>query len=130
MKLVPELLCRDIETTKTFYIKKLGFEVKYERSYEFFAYFTRDGVDIMAEEFDSQERHWITGDLEVPFGRGVNFQFEVNDVEELYKRVKELSPGSIYLDLETKSYECAGVLISQVQFLVQGPDGYLFRFCS
>lgn len=130
MKVVPELLCSDIEATKDFYCRILGFEVAHERPEERFAYFTRDGVDIMAEEFDTPGRHWITGELEAPFGRGVNFQWDVKNIERLYQQVQELSPDSVYMEIETKTYQCGDKLISQRQFLVQDLDGYLFRFCE
>ena len=128
--MVPELLCSDIEATKNFYCRVLGFEVAYERPEERFVYFTKDGVDIMAEEFGAPGRHWITGDLEAPFGRGVNFQWEVKDIERLYERVKKHSPDSLYMEIETKTYQCGEKLAFQRQFLVQDLDGYLFRFCE
>jgi catechol 2,3-dioxygenase-like lactoylglutathione lyase family enzyme len=130
VKVVPELLCRDIEATTDFYCRIFGFEVVHERPEERFAYFTKDGVDIMAEQFDAPGRHWITGNLEPPFGRGVNFQWEVRDIGNLYQRVRSLSPDSIYMAIETKTYECGENSVSQRQFLVQDLDGYLFRFCE
>lgn len=130
MKLVPELLCRKIEVTKKFYTGVLGFSIRYERPEERFAYFSRDCVDIMVEEFEVPGRHWITGELELPFGRGINFQWEVKDIKSLYEHVKATSPNSIYMDIETKTYDCGGKMVAQTQFLVQDPDGYLFRFCN
>lgn len=75
-------------------------------------------------------KRWITGDLELPFGRGVNFQWEMQDSEGIYQRVKALKPESIYLELESKSYLCGDKTIEQDQFIVQDPNGYLFRFCK
>ena len=105
MKVVPELLCSDIEVTKKFYAEVLGFSVSHERPAERFAYFSRDGVDIMAEEYEAPGRHWITGAMEKPFGRGVNFQWEVSDVAALFEHVRKTSPDSIYMDIETKTYD-------------------------
>ena len=56
--------------------------------------------------------------------------WEVSDTESFYQRVKELSVESIYLHLEHASYECGGRTITQKQFIVQDPHGYLFRFCD
>ena len=130
LKLVPEIYCTDIEATKNFYLKIFGFEIKYERPQERFIRFTLNGVDIMAESLSGDERRWITGEMEKPFGRGINFQWNVQDIDEMYSRIKEKSPESIYLEIETKSYQCGDEAIVQKQFIAQDPDGYLFRFCS
>ena len=128
-KLVPELYCSDIELTKKFYVEVFGFKVKYQRVEDRFVYFTLNSVDIMAEEL-SAGRRWLTGKMEKPFGRGINFQWDVSGIEELYARVKAMAPSSIYLEIETKPYQCADKVTIQKQFMVQDPDGYLFRFCS
>ena len=130
LQLVPELYCTDINITKSFYTSILGFNIKYERPEEKFIYLSLDGISIMFEGVSGNSRHWLTGKLERPFGRGVNFQWDVIDVDALYKRVKKLSPNSIYLDLEIKSYRINNKTAIQKQFIVQDPDGYLFRFCS
>ena len=128
-KLVPELYCEDIEVTKKFYVDVFGFEVKYERVEEEFVYFTLNNVDIMAEGINGVGRRWLTGKMEKPFGRGVNFQWDVSEIDELYSRVKASVPDSIFLEMETKEYQCADQVAVQKQFIVQDPDGYLFRFC-
>lgn len=130
MKLIPELLCTNLSKTKIFYVDLLGFTVKYERLKEKFIFFTREGIDLMIEEATGPGRRWITGELKQPFGRGINFQCEIVDVKGFFDRVKALSPESIYLDLEQKSYQCDSKFVEQTQFIVQDPDGYLFRFCS
>ncbi|WP_373937279.1 VOC family protein [Vibrio kanaloae] len=112
LRVVPELYCFDINVSKSFFVDVLGFEVKYERPDEEFAYLTLDG------------------DLELPLGRGVNFQWDVIDIESLYQRVNESAADSIYLALESKSYQCGDSIATQKQFIVQTPDGYLFRFCQ
>jgi catechol 2,3-dioxygenase-like lactoylglutathione lyase family enzyme len=130
LKLIPELYCSDIDVTKQFYVEIFGFEIKYERQEEQFARFTLDGVDIMVECISCEGRRWLTGEIERPFGRGVNFQWDVAELEKLYSRVKDTAPDSIYLELETRSYQCGTEVIIQKQFIAQDPDGYLFRFCS
>jgi len=49
-----------------------GFEIKYERVEDQFAYFTLDGLDIMVEGINGIGRHWLTSKMEKPFGKGVN----------------------------------------------------------
>lgn len=130
LRVVPELYCFDINVSKSFFVDVLGFEVKYERPGEEFAYLTLDGVDVMLEGIAGKSRKWLSGDLELPLGRGVNFQWDVIDIESLYQRVNESAADSIYLALESKSYQCGDSIATQKQFIVQTPDGYLFRFCQ
>lgn len=130
LRVVPELYCLDIEVSKSFFVEVLGFSVKYERPEEAFAYLTLDGVDVMLEGLNGDSRKWITDKLEVPFGRGVNFQWDVSDIDTLYQQVSDQSKVSIYLTLESKSYSCDDRVVIQKQFIVQTPDGYLFRFCQ
>lgn len=129
LKLIPELYCSDIIVSKKFYLDVLGFKIAYERLEENFIYFTLDGVDIMIEEVSQTQRRWLTGELIKPFGRGVNFQWDVLDINKIYDRVVSLAPNSIYLDIEVESYQCDEEEVIQKQFIVQDPDGYLFRFC-
>jgi len=129
LKLVPELYCADIEITKQFYTDVLGFNIKYQRIAEQFIYFTLDGVDIMVEGINGVGRRWLTAKMEKPYGRGINLQWDVTDIDSLYKRVKAVDASAIYLDLEIKQYQCGDSIASQKQFVVQDPDGYLFRFC-
>ena len=129
MKLVPELYCDDIEATKKFYVEIFGFKIKYERPAEQFVYFTLDDVDIMVEGINGLGRRWLTGDMQKPYGRGINFQWDVKDIDALYSRIKAIAPDSIFLEMETQEYQCADVVAVQKQFVAQDPDGYLFRFC-
>jgi catechol 2,3-dioxygenase-like lactoylglutathione lyase family enzyme len=119
----------DIDVTRSFYVDVFGFEIKYERMEEGFARFTLDGNDIMVECLVGKERRWIIGEMERPFGRGVNFQWDVLDIEKIYSRVKATAPEAIYLDMEMKSYQSGNTVSTQKQFIAQDPDGYLFRFC-
>ena len=128
-KLVPELYCDDIEATRKFYVEVFGFEIKYERLEEKFIYFTLNEVDIMVESINGEGRRWFTGKMDKPYGRGVNFQWDVSEIDDLYARVIASAPDSIYLEMETKEYQCEDEVIIQKQFIAQDPDGYLFRFC-
>lgn len=130
LRVVPELYCFDINMSKSYFINVLGFSIKYERQEEKFAYLTLDGVDVMLEGIHGNSRKWVSGQFEAPLGRGVNFQWDVKSIELLYRRVCEKAPDSIFLNLESKTYKCGGVLVTQKQFIAQTPDGYLFRFCQ
>src|SRR4051812_33368173 len=49
-RLVPELICADIERSVRFYTGVLGFHVRYARPEERFAYLEREGAEIMLEQ--------------------------------------------------------------------------------
>jgi catechol 2,3-dioxygenase-like lactoylglutathione lyase family enzyme len=126
-RLVPELYCSDIEETLRFYTAVLGFKVLYARPEDRFAYLDRDGAEIMVEQ--SVSRAWIPAPLEQPYGRGVNFQIEVTDVDALYEGVQG-SGATIFLTMEEKWYRRDDVAVGNRQFIVQDPDGYLLRFAQ
>ena len=78
----------------------------------------------MIEEINN---HWWTGELEHPFGRGINFQIEVSDVSVLVKRLEE-SEISLFCPLNESWYRVRDTEIGEIAFLVKDPDGYLLRF--
>lgn len=71
--------------------------------------------------------HWNTGKLEYPFGRGINFEMSVSDIDSIYNRVME-SGGKLFIEMETVTYRTGESEQVQKQFLVMDPDGYLLRF--
>src|SRR5262245_869803 len=124
--LVPELYVKDINRTRGFYVELLGFEVLYERPEDKFIYTQRGNAQMMFEEL-GVSREWIAGDLVYPYGRGINFQVEVESADELYKRV-EAERIKPFLPLEDRWYRKDDVYIGNRQFIIQDPDGYLLRF--
>jgi catechol 2,3-dioxygenase-like lactoylglutathione lyase family enzyme len=126
-KLVPELSCSDIERSLKFYIGVLGFEVLYARPEERFAYVQREGAELMLDQVG--ESSWTTAELAHPYGRGMNLQIEVTDVDALYATV-QLAGSPIYLPIEEKWYRREETLVGNRQFIVQDPDGYLLRFAE
>lgn len=130
MPVTPECYVVDIEKNKAFFVEVLGFAIQYERPKEAFAYLSFQGSALMLEELSANSRKWLTGEMLVPFGRGVNFQWDVKGVAALYARVKLFAPESIFLPLEQKTYVRKCDNITTIQFIVQSPDGYLFRFCE
>ena len=122
--LIPELSVRDLEKSKAFYIGILQFTLEYERTEDRFAFISLEGNQLMLEEING---HWETGELVYPFGRGVNFEMTVSDVEGLYQRVLEAGIP-LFRDWKTSRYRMDDEEIVQTEFLVQDPDGYLLRF--
>lgn len=59
------------------------------------------------------DRQWITDTLSYPFGRDINFEWEVADVEALYTRAVLTQKASIYLAIESKTHQCGNEAIRQ-----------------
>lgn len=129
IKLVPELNVDDLERSLAFYVDLAGFNIRYQRPEDRFAYIERYGVELMMEETFGPGRRWHPAPLEHPYGRGLNFQIEVANVAELYVRLRDAG-HSLILDLEEKWYRVGDSDDGQRQFVVADPDGYLLRFCE
>lgn len=126
-KIVPELNITNLQKSLKFYTKILGFTIKYKRDEEDFAYLTLNNeIDLMLDGIH-KGRTWKTGEFEHPFGRGINFQIEVDSIEPILKRIKEKNL-KLYLEVEEKWYETDSGKVGNKQFLIQDPDGYLLRF--
>lgn len=122
--LIPELYVSNINKSLAFYTR-LDFKILYQREAEKFIFLEREDVQLMLEELN--DNSWNTGTMEAPFGRGINFQIQVNDVDPLYATA--LRNGfKIYLPLYEKWYRINEQLRGNRQFLIQDPDGYLLRF--
>ncbi|CAN5852249.1 hypothetical protein BH24DEI2_BH24DEI2_23470 [soil metagenome] len=67
--------------------------------------------------------------LEHPFGRGINFQIELDNLEPLYQRLKK-ADYPFFRDVKDNWYQTGNVLSGQREFLIQDPDGYLLRVCQ
>ena len=124
-KLIPELSVSDINKSKDFYLS-LGFSVVYERIDDKFCFLELDGNQIMIEEVNE---NWNVGELEYPFGRGINISMEVADIDKLYGFVKE-KQYPIFRDMQIDSYQVGDRVYHDKQFLIQDLDGYLLRFIS
>lgn len=122
--LVPELSVSDINKSKNFYTNILGFKIEYERVENKFAFLSYGGAQIMMEEING---NWNTGELEYPFGRGINFQIMTDDVYEIVSKLKQ-NNISLYRDIMTNRYECGSEVFIEKEILLQDPDGYLLRF--
>lgn len=125
-RLVPELICSDVARSLAFYRDLLGFRVLYARAEERFAYLERDGAELMLEQPLAHDRLWPRAELAYPFGRGLNLEIHVADVEPLHRSV--VAAGlAVFLPIEEKTYRRATDAITVRQFAVQDPDGYLVR---
>lgn len=124
--LVPELLVTDIAASLAFWCGLCGFAIAYARDEDRFAYLQREGAQLMLEEI-GEGRHWITGPLEPPFGRGLNFQIAASAVAPILDALAA-ADWPLYMAPEDMWYRAGTMETGVRQFLVQDPDGYLIRF--
>ncbi len=121
--LIPELSVTNIEKSKEFYLL-LGFQIKYERKEDKFAFLELEGNQIMIEEIND---HWNTGRLEYPFGRGINLSMTISNIDEYYQKLKD-QKIVFFKKLMIKRYQANETIYEDKEFLLQDPDGYLLRF--
>lgn len=81
--LVPELSCSDFKQSLNFYTSVLGFELLFERPERGFAFVALGQAQIMLEQSNG---NWDTGSLQQPYGRGINFQIVVPDLQPLIEQ--------------------------------------------
>lgn len=80
----------------------------------------------MLQEVSTNDK-WNLGKLTYPFGNGINFQLEVDNLDEIYNNLKK-SNYKITFDIEENWYRQDNKLLGNKEFLIQDPDGYLLRF--
>ena len=127
--LVPELLVTDIDRSLIFWCGLVGFEIHYDRLEERFAMLALGTAAVMLEERQLGVREWVTGPLDAPFGRGLNFQIAVPAVAPILGRLA-VARWPLFMDVEDAWYRAGAEDIGQRQFLVQDPDGYLLRLAE
>lgn len=123
--MVPELTVSDFGKSLVFYRDLLGFKVRNQRIDPDFAYLEQETVQIMIEKHHDES--WQTGDLQKPYGRGINLQIELSGIDAILDRLNEAG-HPVFEDMEEEWYDTGETLSGQKQFLVQDPDGYLLRF--
>lgn len=138
MVLVPELDVTDLDAALGFYTDVLGFEVVFQRRAERFTYLERDGVELMVEEAAGPGRRFHTAPLETPFGRGVNFQLPVDDLDAVHARATRWG-AEVVVPVEERWYRVdvtrttgrwaveGPTEAGNRQFVLADPDGYLWR---
>jgi catechol 2,3-dioxygenase-like lactoylglutathione lyase family enzyme len=122
-KLVPELLVSDHAASREFYVRVIGFEVRYERPAEKFSYLDLDGAELMIEQ---ETDFWVTAPREKPYGRGINLQIEVAALDPILARLRDAGIA-LFRPVEEAWYRAGDIYSGNRQFLVQDPDGYLLR---
>lgn len=125
--LVPELLVTDTLKSVEFWCGLCGFEIDYQRPTEGFTYISLGSAHIMLEQ-RGIGRNWITAQLELPLGRGINFQISVPALDPILAALRDAN-YPLFMPPETKWYRISDLDEAGVrQFLITDPDGYLIRF--
>src|SRR3546814_7406928 len=91
---IPELDVSNLDRSLSFYRTILGFQTHVERPEERFAYLIRGRVHLMLQEAQGPGRRFRTAPLKYPFGRGINLQIEVPDVNHLHSEAVEAGARS------------------------------------
>ena len=123
--MVPELSVSNFERSLAFYVDVLGFSIRIKRESPDFVYLEQEHVHMMLEQISDEG--WITGELDAPLGRGVNFQIELSDLEPLVKRL-QTHKVPLFRELKETWYDIGEKLSGERELLLQDPDGYLLRF--
>lgn len=123
--LVPELDVTDLEDSLAFWCGLLGFRIAYARPEAKFAYLERQGAQVMLCEINGE---WVTGQLQRPFGRGINFQIETDALDPILAALDKAA-WPLFRSVRESWYRVGATQESGArEFLVQDPDGYLLRF--
>jgi len=122
------LTVSDIKESLYFYTKILQFKVEYDRPETKFAFLSFQGSQIMIDGNNSHpDSPWYTGPLKYPGGRGIHFQFEVDKIMPIIKRLKKHG-WPIKQSQKVFKYRQGDTLLRFRGFLVMDPDGYLLMF--
>ncbi len=124
--LVPEFAVSDIAASLAFWCGPLGFAIAYDRPAARFAFLVRGGLQVMLCERNGR---WEPGDLERPFGRGINLQMIVPALAPILTGL-EAAGWRLYEAPRDMWYRAGEDEVGQREVLVLDPDGYLLRFCE
>ena len=124
-KLIPELSVSNLENSLKFY-SLVGFKIEYDRPENKFVFLSLGEIQIMLQEITKEDK-WDIAPLSYPFGNGINFQLEVENVDRIYNDLKK-NNYKIAFEMEENWYRQDDKFLGNKEFLVQDPDGYLLRF--
>lgn len=128
-QMIPEFDVFSLDETLHFYVDLIGFKVVYDRPEDKFAFLELEDVQIMVQEIDPDSSKWDTGTLDYPLGRGINFQIDVKNIDQIYNKLKEAN-YKIFVEMEDHFYRKDDEMLGEREFLVQDPNGFLLRFAQ
>lgn len=121
--LIPELYVSNFDKSLKFYTD-IGFKLEFQRKTPRFAFLSYQGSQIMIQQIEPE---WVTGELEYPYGRGINLQIHTQNINSVIKSFKK-NNYPINSKIEENSYKAGNRLIISKEVLIMDPDGYLLRF--
>lgn len=124
-KNIPELSVTNLKNSLNFY-KVIGFKIEYIRPEDKFAFISLGQIQFMLQEISSNDK-WTLSPLTYPFGNGINFQLEVDNINKIYSNLKQ-NNYKITFEIEENWYRKDNKLLGNKEFLIQDPDGFLLRF--
>lgn len=124
-KTIPELSVTNLKSSLKFY-QTIGFKIEYERPEHKFVFLSLGEIQFMLQEITEDDK-WDVAPLTYPFGNGINFQLEVDNVDAIYEALVN-NNYKIAFEIEENWYRQDNRLLGNKEFLVQDPDGYLLRF--
>ena len=127
--LVPELVVLDIARSLAFWCDLVGFDVRYDRPEEGFAYLGLGAAEVMLDRYHPEGRYWITRPLVPPLGNGINLQIAIDAVAPIIDRLAEAG-WPLVMAVEDAWYRRGDQEIGQRQFVVADPDGYVLRLAE
>ncbi|WP_462423222.1 VOC family protein [Fusobacterium pseudoperiodonticum] len=120
--LIPEFVVSNIDISRDFYVNMLGFKVEYEREEDKFIFISLGNIQLMLEEGSKEE----LSQMKYPFGKGINFTFGVNNIDELYSKFK-IKKSLLKRDIEIREFRVNDEIIYVKEFSIIDPDGYFIR---
>jgi len=124
--LIPELYVSDFKKSLIFYTNILDFKIEYQRPLPLFAYLSYQGSQLMIQQEDNDEE-WHNGKPEYPYGRGLNFQIETDNIQKIIDSLKK-NNYPLKRGVKDSWYKVKNTLHGCREILVMDPDGYLLRF--
>ena len=126
-KLVPELLVQDIVVSLVFWQNILGFVIAYDRPEQLFAYLERpEGSQVMLCQRSGK---WETAEMAQPFGRGVMFQIQVDDLDPIIAAIAQ-AKWPVHSPLRDVWRQTGDRESGQREIFLTDPDGYLIMMNS
>lgn len=124
-KLLVELTVSDIKKSLEFYTQVMGFETTFTTPSGGYAVIRLFENQIRLRQKPERWLHEFFGELEVPFGRGLNFRIEFSDLSPLLQRLEHagLKPLVEPREIETATLETSTKVLAVD---VTDPDGYVF----
>ncbi|HFQ5115810.1 TPA: VOC family protein, partial [Vibrio vulnificus] len=119
--LIPEFLVSDLSASESFYTEILGFNEVFRR--EGFVFLSFNQTQLMLTQLN--ESSWVNGNIEHPFGKGVNLTYKVPSA---WLSTFQVDKKYLYLPLESETYQTGESATTVEQLIVKDPDGYLLRF--